>query len=155
MTTIIVGIGNPILGDDGVGIHAARKLKEVLKDRDIVIEEAYTGGMNLLDIIVGYDRAVLVDAVSVDDLGIGEVIVLEDAGAMSSAHSANPHDVSFPEALEVARKMGEKRIPEEIVLVGINIRTSLDFNDELSVEVEESVSVALEVIKEMLEELNE
>lgn len=150
MKTIIVGIGNPILGDDGVGIHVVGRLRETLKDPDILIEEAFTGGMNLLDIIVGYDRAILVDAVSTDELEIGEVVVFEDAGNMSSAHSTNPHDVSFPEALELARKMGEKRIPDDIVLIGINIKVSLDFKEELSKEVEASISSALEKVLDHL-----
>ena len=57
MRTIIVGIGNPILGDDGVGIHVLRELEKGELNEDIVLEEAFTGGMNLVDIIVGYVEA--------------------------------------------------------------------------------------------------
>jgi len=141
--TIVVGIGNPILGDDAIGLHVVKSLKKLIDDPTITIEEAHTGGMNLLDLIVGYDRAILVDAISTPEGDIGDVMVL-DPMEVPSSHSANPHDVSFPEALEVARKMGGKRIPDEIVLVAINIRPSFDFFEGLSDEVTASIPIALD-----------
>ncbi|MGA1793565.1 MAG: hydrogenase maturation protease [Thermoplasmatota archaeon] len=151
MTTIIVGIGNPILGDDGVGIHVARKLRPALEGKGIVIEEAFTGGLNLLDIIVGHDRAILVDSISSRELAIGEVVVVQDVSEIGSDHSANPHDVSFPEALELAGKMGETRVPKEISLVGINIRPSYDFKEGLSTEVASAVDIAAEKVRLLIE----
>ena len=132
MKTIIIGIGNPILGDDGVGIHVVRMLKEAIDDNDMVMEEASTGGMNLLDMILGHDRAVLVDSICSDELEIGEVVVVRDPSRIGSAHSSNPHDVSFPEAIALAENMGEERIPREIWLVGINIIPVHDFSEVLS-----------------------
>ena len=149
MRTIIVGIGNPILGDDGVGIHVLRKLEEKEMDENIVLEEAYTGGMNLVDIIVGYDKAILIDAVIRSEDEPGSVYLM-DAASMESSHSTNPHDTSFPEALEVARKMGEKGLPSEIHLVGINIRAQYDFKDELSEGVSRSVPEAVDRVLGLL-----
>ena len=63
MKTIVLGIGNLILSDDGVGIHVARELKKRIKNKDITIDEAFTGGMNLLDLMIGYDKAIIIDAV--------------------------------------------------------------------------------------------
>lgn len=150
MTTIVVGIGNPILGDDGVGIHVVRRLRSALEGKDIIVEEAFTGGMNLLDIMVGYDRAILVDSVSSVDLDVGEVVVLEDVRKMGSDHSANPHDVSLPEALELAGRMGETRIPKDISLVGINIRPSYDFKDGLTKEAAAAVDVAVAKVLQLI-----
>lgn len=149
MMIIIVGIGNPILGDDGVGIHVLRELKGRDIDGGIVLEEAFTGGMNLVDIIVGYDRAILIDAVEKHEDAPGTVYLM-DAREMESAHSTNPHDTSFPEALELSMKMGQKKLPSEIHLVGINIRAQYDFKDELSDEVSRAVPEALEKVMEMI-----
>jgi hydrogenase maturation protease len=150
MKTIVIGIGNPILRDDGVGIHIVKRFRELAEDLDVVIEEATTGGMNLLDLILGYERAVLVDAVSIQERDVGEVVVIDDVGSMKTAHSTNPHDTSFPEAIEVARKMGEKRIPGEIVLVGVNIRPVYEFGEGLSREVELAVPLALEELNRLV-----
>ncbi|MGA1848418.1 MAG: hydrogenase maturation protease [Thermoplasmatota archaeon] len=150
MKTIVVGIGNPILRDDGVGIHIIKRFRELTEGLDVTIEEAATGGMNLLDLILGYDRAVLVDAVTIQEMELGEVVVIREVEKMETAHSTNPHDTSFPEAIEVARKMGEKRVPEEILLVGINIRPIYEFGEGLSREVELAVPIALEELNRLV-----
>jgi hydrogenase maturation protease len=149
MRTIIVGIGNPILGDDGVGIHVIRKLGEKISDPDIALEEAYTGGLNLLDLIKGYERAIMVDAISAEEMEIGEVCKV-DVHQMATTHSSNPHDVSFPEALDLARKMGDEDVPEEIILIGINIVPTLEFNDTLSENVARAVPIAIEKVMDIL-----
>ena len=117
MRTVIVGVGNPILGDDAVGIHAVRGL-EGRSDADV--REAYTGGLNLLDLLRGYQRAIIIDAVYLEDMMIGDVRVL-DLDELGSAHSNNPHDATLMEAIEISERMGEGRIPGEIILVGIRI----------------------------------
>ncbi len=147
--TIVVGVGNPLLGDDGIGIVVAKEFKKEAKQLDIVIEEAYTGGMNLLDIILGYDRAILVDAVSIPSIEAGSVMVL-DPMTMPSAHSTNPHDLSFPEAVEVARRTGERRVPSEIVLIAVNIIPQFDFSSELSEKVREAIPLAMLKVRDLL-----
>ncbi len=138
MRTVVVGVGNPILGDDGVGIHVARDLKGIL---EVDIREAYTGGLNLLDLIIGYDKAILVDAVYIEDMEIGEVRVM-GLDELGTAHSSNPHDATLMEALEMSKRMGEERIPEDIVLVGIKIERIDEFSDNLSPPVQRSIPIA-------------
>ena len=147
--TIVVGVGNPILGDDAVGILVVRELKNRSKDFDIVIEEAYTGGLNLLDIIVGYDRAILVDAISLPDKKIGEVLLL-DPKEIPSAHSTNPHNVSLKEALDIAARIKDWVIPERMDLVAINIKPTFDFSSELSPEVEKAIPKAICEVEKLI-----
>jgi len=74
MKTIIVGIGNPILGDDGVGIHVLKEVQRKISDtKNVFFEEAMTGGMNLLDIIIGFEKAILIDAVHLKNERNGSV----------------------------------------------------------------------------------
>lgn len=147
----MVGVGNPILGDDGVGIHAARELKGRL---EADVREAYTGGLNLLDIIIGYDKAILIDAVYLDDMKIGEVRVL-DLDELGTAHSTNPHDATLMEALEISQRMGEDRIPDEIKLVGIRIERVEEFSDELSVEVRGAIPLVVEIVEDLFLKLSD
>ena len=104
MKTIVLGIGNPKLGDDGVGVHVANELKNQIKNPSVTIDEAITGGMNLLDLILGYDKAIIIDAVKTKDGAKGEVRRIP-LGNFSTMHSCNPHDVSLTEAIEIAKKM--------------------------------------------------
>ncbi|MBN1539283.1 MAG: hydrogenase maturation protease [Candidatus Thermoplasmatota archaeon] len=144
--TIIVGIGNPILGDDGVGLHVVRQLKG---RTDVDIREAYTGGLNLLDMILGYDRAVLVDAIYLEEMRFGEIRVME-LDEFASVHSTNPHDTTLMDAVEMSRRLGEDRIPLEITLVGIRIESVDEFSDELSEKVKEAIPEAVDIVKGLL-----
>lgn len=149
--TIVVGVGNKILGDDGVGIHVVNQLRRHVKDLDVTVKEAITGGLNLLDLIVGYEKAVIVDAVKSDngEHGCVKRFKLDD---FRSIHSCNPHDVSLIEAVEMARKLGENRIPHEIVVIGIMMRNiPYEFSENLSDEIAMVVPKAVEMTLDEIE----
>jgi hydrogenase maturation protease len=145
MKTIILGVGNQILGDDGVGVHVANELKKHIQHPDIIIDEAITGGMNLLDLILDYDKVIIIDAVKTETGENGEVkrIPLSD---FSTMHSCNPHDVSLIEAIEMAKKMGETRIPKEIIIIGIMMKQiPCEFGEKLSKNIATAVPRAVEM----------
>jgi hydrogenase maturation protease len=145
MKTIILGVGNPILGDDGVGIHIANEVKQRIKDPNITIDEALTGGMNLLDLILGYNKAIILDAVKTND-GEDGVIKRFPLGNFSTMHSCNPHDVSLKEAIQMAEKLGETKIPKEIVIIGVSMKNlPCEFGETLSEKIEEAVPKAVEM----------
>lgn len=151
MRTIVLGVGNQILGNDGVGVHVANIVKKQVNDPNITIDEAITGGMNLLDLLIGYDKAVIIDAVKSEDGEHGEVrrIPISDFNTM---HSCNPHDVSLIEAIEMAKKMGEEKIPKEIVIIGVMMKEiPCEFgeilSDEIAAIVPEAVDLTLNEIK--------
>jgi hydrogenase maturation protease len=145
MKTIVLGVGNPILRDDGVGLHVANQLKQYVNDSNITIDEATTGGMNLLDLIIGYDKAILIDAINIKGAKDGDVkrFLLND---LSTVHSDNPHDVSFMEALKLAKRLGEKNIPSEIVIIGIVLKKNpYIFGEELSPKIASAIPKAMKM----------
>jgi len=146
MKTILLGIGNPILSDDGVGLHVIEAVRKKHRNNpDISIDTAYTGGLNLLDMIRGYEKVILVDAITQEHGPPGEVkrFTVHDA---TSLHSGNPHDVSLAEALRLARDLGETQLPKEIVVIGIIVRQTLDFGEHLSTEVKRAVPTAVRMV---------
>ena len=149
MKTIVLGVGNPILRDDGVGVHVIQQLKQQINDQNVTVDEALTGGMNLLDLILGYDKAILIDAIKIKNVQTGEVkrFSLND---FSTIHSCNPHDVSLKEAIQLAEKIGEKQIPEEIAIIGITVNSHHRFGEQLSPRVAEAVPKAVKMtLKEL------
>jgi hydrogenase maturation protease len=151
MKTIILGIGNLILKDDGVGIHVAREIQKIIKKENITIDEALTGGMNLLDLLIGYEKAIIIDAVKSDKGEHGTVKRIE-LSEFNTMHSCNPHDVSLNEAIELAKKMGETRIPKEIIIIGIMMKEiPCEFGEKLSKEINAAVPKA---VKLTLNEIN-
>jgi hydrogenase maturation protease len=145
MRTIVLGVGNPILKDDGVGIHVVHELQNQLHDSQVTMDIAYTGGMNLLDMVRGYDKVILVDAVKQDNITAGEVKRFSLTEA-PSIHSSNPHDMSFSEALLLARQLGESHLPKEVVIIGIVVKNTSDFGEDLSSEVASAVPHAVALV---------
>jgi hydrogenase maturation protease len=150
MKTIVLGVGNPILQDDGVGLHVIEALRQRLTNPLVTVETASTGGMNLLDMIRGYEKVILIDAVKQNNSKPGEVqrFLLSD---FQSVHSCNPHDVSLSEALHVAEQLGEKHLPLQIILIGITVKNTYEFGEHLSNEVSSAIPTAVNLV---LEELN-
>ena len=145
MKTIVLGVGNRILGDDGVGVHVAHEVQKQVHSPDVTIDEACTGGMNLLDVILGYDKAIIIDAVKSEETNHGDVqrIPLSD---FSTMHSCNPHDVSLTEAIHLVKQLGEKRIPKEIIIIGILMKTMpCEFSEHLSKDIQSAVPKAIEM----------
>jgi hydrogenase maturation protease len=154
MKTIVLGVGNPILRDDGVGIYVVRELKKHVSDPNVTMDEAFTSGMNLLDMIRGYDRAILIDAVKTNG-NAGEVkrFLLND---LSKVHSCNLHDVSLLEAVKLAEKLGGDTVPHEIVVVGVLVEeTPSMFGEGLSPAVASAVPKAVDMTLSELGRIHE
>jgi hydrogenase maturation protease len=133
MKTLVLGLGNPILTDDGVGVLVAEQVRARLpEDTPIDIAEVSVGGLTLMETMIGYDRVILVDALQfLNECSPGKIhrMTLEDLQAISpTQHSASPHDASLVTALETGRRMGLK-LPSEITIFAIEVENVMDFSD--------------------------
>lgn len=152
MKTLVLGIGNPILGDDGVGFHVAQELARLIKDDAVDVEDACTGGLNLLDIITGYDKVIIVDTIKTEDGEPGEIYRLRPEDFSTSVHlSSAPHEMNFPTVLEIGRKLMPGEMPREIVIFAIEVEEIETFTDEMTPKVKEAVP---QVVKLVLGELD-
>jgi len=147
-TTIIIGLGNPILTDDGVGVLAARELARRLAHRpDIEVTEASVGGLRLMEMIAGHDRAILIDAI-LDENPPGTITRLTLADLTTRAptqHSASAHDVSLPTALDAGRRMG-LHLPDEVAIYAVSVVNVTDFGDEPTVKVAEAIPAVIQAV---------
>jgi hydrogenase maturation protease len=146
MRTIILGVGNPILCDDGVGIHIIRELRKHVKRPDVKIEEATTSGINLIEMMLGYDKAIIVDTLKMENEPVGEVkrLSIDD---LPNVYPSNPHDIGLPAALELMKKLGEDQIPREIIVIGVVVGDkSISFGETISPKVANAIPKAIEMI---------
>lgn len=153
MKTLIIGLGNPILGDDGVGWKIVEQLQTIVNGQSsIVLETASLGGLSLMERMVGFERAILIDAIesAQSEVGSVRVIPLEALTNPSAGHSASAHDTSLLTALETGRQMG-LQLPQEVFVVAIEARQVFDFSEELSESVARAVPVAEEAVLHLLE----
>ena len=91
MRTLVLGLGNSILGDDGVGIQVAARAREALVGSGVEVDEEHRGGLRLMERLVGYDRAVIVDAIVTGRNPPGTVVRLT-TDDMPTLHSSSAHD---------------------------------------------------------------
>ena len=145
MKTLILGIGNSILSDDGVGFLVVERLKEALKTRkDIAVKETSVSGLSLLDEITGYERLIIVDAIQTRDGKPGDIYRLSPAD-FKAGRMAVIHDVGLFSALELARKL-DIEVPREVVIFAIEAKDIATFSEKCSPEVEEAVPQAVEMV---------
>ena len=95
MKTLVLGLGNDILADDAVGVLAARALRDELAGRADVVETAMHG-LALLDHFLGYERAILLDAIQTGKQPPGTIIELGVAD-LSPIATPSPHFTGLPE----------------------------------------------------------
>jgi len=167
-TVIIIGLGNPILGDDGVGWRVAEMVAQELRMTtssqlippiseshplvaEIEVECMAVGGLALMERLIGYERAIIIDAISTGQQPIGAVtqFALSDLPDHALGHLCSAHDTTLQNALRLGRTMGAK-IPDEIIIVGIEIQPVFDFSDELTPNTLDSIPKAFEVVMELL-----
>jgi hydrogenase maturation protease len=150
--TLVVGLGNPILGDDGVGWRVIDELDGIGSAR-VSLQQACVGGVSLMEILVGYCRAIIVDAVMDPSAAPGSVWrrPLAEVETRVASHLDSSHDAPLPAALEAGRAMGAQ-LPTDIEVVGIVIERGEVFGERLSRAVEAAVPVAAAAVEEALRE---
>jgi hydrogenase maturation protease len=151
MKTLVIGLGNPILGDDGVGWKVAEAVKkQITPDLPIDIECVSLGGIRLMEHLIGYQHAILIDAFALDE-PIGSILVLKlsELPNYSAFHTTSAYDISLQKAIQMGRSMGAQ-LPEDITIVGITIKQAYEFSEELSFPVAKVIPKAAQIVLDLL-----
>ncbi len=146
MKTLILGIGNPILTDDGVGIKIAQKLKE--GNPELEVMETSEAGIALLELIVGYDKLIIIDSIKTERGKPGELYRLELEDLKPTMEFSSSHGIGIATAIELGQRMGYK-IPKYISLYAIEIKDNTTFNEECTKEIEGRIP---SIIKQIIDE---
>ena len=148
MRTLVLGMGNPILRDDRIGLRVLEELEGFSFDSSVTLQASTLAGINLLEILVGFDRAIIVDAIQT---GGKPGIVHRLTPQHFIARHALPHlhNIDFFQTLILARN-SIPNMPKDVVIVGIEVEDALNFGENLTPEVERSIPSAVEEILEIL-----
>ena len=173
MKTLVIGLGNPILGDDGVGWKVAEEVRKRLADSKwqiadgsdpsaagrqspaIEVDCASLGGLSLMERLTGYNRVILIDAIFTGQKPIGSITTfpLSTLPDPTAGHTASAHDTSLRTALHVGHKMSVP-LPadDDITVVAIEAQNVYDFSQELSQPVAAALPMAVEAVLELLKQ---
>ena len=155
MKTLVIGLGNPILTDDGVGVKVAYAVKDTLALRgrnDVIVIEASVGGLRLMEMMAGYERVILVDAIQTPDNQPGTILrlTLDDiSSAVPTQHSASAHDMNLPTALELGRQLGLD-LPQITEIFAIEAEDVVTFGETCTPSVDAAIPIVTELILQTL-----
>ncbi|QZA88547.1 hydrogenase maturation protease [Salinarchaeum sp. IM2453] len=144
---LVLGIGNAVMGDDGVGLRVVEELESEDVSDIAHTERVGVDGFRVLARLRNHDQAILVDAIS--GLETGEVYVLTPDKLREENLGHSLHDLSVEHVLRMGNTIYEDEFPSDIYLVGIGI-SSASFGEEISEDVSNAVQTAVDVIVDIL-----
>ena len=145
---LVLGIGNILMNDEGVGIQVITKLEgEGFKDADLM--DGGTGGFHLLGFIQSYAKVIIIDA-ALDSFPAGHVRVLHPKYAKDFPKQLSAHEIGLKDLLDAAFLLGNM---PEIHLVAISVKDFQDMGMELTPEVKRAIPEVVRQVKELVKEL--
>lgn len=153
--TLLLGMGNPILCDDAVGIRLARYIAPRVSHIPglTVIEECSAGGLNILDIVAGYDRMIILDSIKTHGGNPGDWYHFTAQRLRETMNINNVHDTNLATALELGRRLGLK-IPADhlISIFAVEVSDNVTFSERMTTELESTFhryaeEICLEILK--------
>ena len=147
--TMVLGLGNPILGDDALGIRAVERLKRVKLPEGIVVDCSTSSPLSTARKIVDHDKVLLIDSVRFPGKEDGELVRLSLEDLSSRPMLVSVHSASLPASLEIYRSLYPDRFPREIQVIGVNVK-NVEVGESISETVDGSIE---EVVKLILSEV--
>ena len=147
--TVIIGVGNLLLKDEGVGVHAVRELRQKALPAGVEVLDGGVAGIGLLDFFPGAQKLVLIDAADMN-LAPGTVVRFtpEEIRSQPGGPKFSAHDVGLLEVLELASALGQS--PPEVVIIGVQ-PGEISWGTDLTPEVRSSLPLVVEMV---LKEVN-
>lgn len=145
---VVIGCGNLLASDDGIGIHVARGLKRYDLPSEVDIIEAGCPGLDLLRLWESEDKVLIIDAV-ISGSKPGTVHVFSSNQVIPrEIMPLSSHSFNVVDAIELGKRLGI--IPEQLIIIGIELETEKAYREELSPSVERAIPIACEqIIKEI------
>ncbi|MDW8141182.1 MAG: hydrogenase maturation protease [Candidatus Bipolaricaulota bacterium] len=147
MKTLILGLGNELLSDDAVGILAARALEERFQNRADVVESSLSG-MALLDLLIGYEQVIIIDAVKTGRNPPGTISELSPVD-LGSVLAPSPHYAGLPELIATAQAL-QLDFPNEIKIFALEVEDPYTIGGKLSPAVERALEELICRVEEQL-----
>ena len=144
--TLILGIGNYLMGDEGIGVHAIEALSKEQFPENVRLVDGGTGGFHLLSFFHEYDPLIIIDA-TMDDQPVGTVRVIQPRFASDFPRTLSAHDIGLRDLIETAILTAP--LPK-IYLIVVSIHEIRSMVTDLSFEIEQTIPKIVQIVKEIL-----
>ena len=115
--TLVLGLGNILLRDEGVGVRVVQAMKQMRLPPDVEVFDGATAGVDLLDVLADRRRVVVIDAIAGDSPPGTVLRLTPDDLAPRHTRGVSLHDLGLVEALALAKQLNA--YPEEVVIIGV------------------------------------
>ncbi len=141
--TLILGLGNILMQDEGVGVRVVEAMRDVPLPPGVDLLDGGTAGLSLLELMEGYDRVIVVDAVEAGaEPGAIFKFRPEDLAAMPNVQLTSFHQVGLMDVLQLAELVGQR---PEAVIIGVQ-PASLNWGTELTPQLKDAVPRVIEFV---------
>lgn len=144
---LLLGIGNPILSDDGIGIIVARKIAS-RHVPGVDVDEAAASGIDVMEMMLDYRKIVIVDATMFPDREPGEIMRLKEEDFSHTVHGSSPHGVNLSTAIALGRKTSPDRMPKEIVFIAMQAEDVSTFGERVTPKVKKRIPDLVDAVIE-------
>ncbi|MDP4224404.1 MAG: hydrogenase maturation protease [Bacteroidota bacterium] len=129
--TLILGLGNEILSDDGIGPKLIKDLSRMLIEPGLHFEASSCGGLEIMEYISDFERVVFIDAIRTRNGNPGEVYYFIPSDFRETSNLSNLHDVNFLTALRLGKFL-EMDLPSDLHIIAVEIIEDMTFSEELT-----------------------
>ena len=132
--TLVLGMGNPILSDDGVGLLVAERLRGAPLPDGVEVLQSEVAGLRLLELVRGFTRVIIIDALRSPaevERQPGEIVRYEAKDFKGGHRYGSAHSIGLDTVLELGHKLGYD-MPEEVTVFAIEALDVETFGEELS-----------------------
>jgi len=143
MRTLVIGVGNLLRTDDGVGIHIINRLSK--SHPEIETLDAAMGSVEIIEGMRGYDRAIIIDSI-VSGAEPGTVFKVNLTGGEEPPTITHSHGTDLPTILRLGRQLYPDEMPLEIFLIAIEAEDTTTISDRLTPRVEKAAEEAFKTI---------
>jgi hydrogenase maturation protease len=149
--TLIMGLGNVLMGDEGIGVQSIEYLREKEIPDGVDLLDGGTGGFHLLSLFNQYNHLILIDA-TISDSTEGEVQILRPRFASDFPRSLTSHDIGLKDLVQTAELLHE--LPD-IHLVTVNIKDLRNVGIGISENLGNSLEKVYGAVQEILGKLDD
>ncbi len=156
MKTLIAGLGNSILGDDGAGWVVAQNIAKLLNGSipSICVDCFDIGGLALMEQLIGFEGVIIIDSIYTGRHAQGKLtsFTLDTLPEFGFGHSASTHDLSLKKAFDLGHRL-ELDLPNEknVWIVAIETDQVFEFSEKLTPEVEACIPLAIQEVFRLIE----
>jgi hydrogenase maturation protease len=147
MKVLILGVGNLLKGDDGVGLHIADLLRNEGLGDTVDIKDGVSG-LDILGEIAGYDKVIIIDAIKTNGQpGTIYTFSLNELRKQDAEHSFSSHNLNLPSLIQLGEKIYPGKIPDDIIIIAIEAQDISTLSETCTREIEKAIPQVIEMIK--------